>query len=221
VSRASEARPGTQGDTTRRFSVRRFCREAPGSRIFARAPRSLVRDTRAGRAKSRRANEPLAVVVFTMSNSAVFRSRGAFVRPSLSVVVASAFAVGFRGRAHTGFGASRGRDNGNSFPPMRGRWSADRALFDFVALARRDVRAFRHGLSRSERDLSRRSTAAIFGRGSKTLSLPGVKTGAVSDLFREPQGSAEGSRTPRGSGSRRSRGRHSPLRLDRLRRRPS
>jgi hypothetical protein len=105
-------------------------------------------------------------------------------------------------------------------PPMRGGWSADRALFDLVAHARRDLRAFRPGLSRSERDLSRRSTVAIFGRGS-TLPLPGVKTGAVSDLFCEPQGSVERFLTPAAAVRAAAAGRHSPLRLlDRLRKTP-
>jgi hypothetical protein len=106
-------------------------------------------------------------------------------------------------------------------PRTRGGWSADRALFCFVARARRDLRALRRGLSRSERDLSRRSTTAIFGRGP-TPPPPGVKDRSRQRLVRKPQGRAEGSLTSRGSGSRRSRGRHSPLRLqDRLRRRPS
>ena len=47
VSRASEARPGTQGDTTARFNCPSILPLGPGSRIFALAPRSLVRDTRA------------------------------------------------------------------------------------------------------------------------------------------------------------------------------
>ena len=66
------------------------------------------------------------------------------------------------------------------------------ALFCHVARARRDLRALRRGLSRSERDLSRRSTMAIFGRGP-TPPPPGVKDRSRQRLVRKPQGLAEGS----------------------------
>ena len=46
----AEREPGPRGDTTRRFNIHRFCREAPGSRVSLRSP-----GTREGRAKSRRA----------------------------------------------------------------------------------------------------------------------------------------------------------------------
>jgi hypothetical protein len=90
-------------------------------------------------------------------------------------------------------------------PRTRGGWSADRALFCFVARARRDLRALRRGLSRSERDLSRRSTMAIFGRGPMPPP-PGVKDRSRQRLVRKPQGLAERSLASRGSGSRRNRG---------------
>ena len=95
------------------------------------------------------------------------------------------------------------------------------ALFSFVARARRDLRALRRGLSRSERDLSRRSTMAIFGRGP-TPPPPGVKDRSRQRLVRKPQGLAEGSLASRVAVRAAAAGRHSPLRLqDRLRRRPS
>ena len=49
----------------------------------------------------------------------------------------------------------------------------------------RDLRALRRGLSRSERDLSRRSTVAIFGRGPMPPP-PGVKDRSRQRLVREP-----------------------------------
>ena len=52
------------------------------------------------------------------------------------------------------------------FHPERGVDGAPTGhSFCFVARARRDLHALRRGLSRSERDLSRRSTVTIFGRG--------------------------------------------------------
>jgi hypothetical protein len=95
------------------------------------------------------------------------------------------------------------------------------ALFCHVARARRDLRALRRGLSRSERDLSRRSTMAIFGRGP-TPPPPGVKDRSRQRLVRKPQGLAEGPLTSHVAVRAAVAGRHSPLRLqDRLRRRPS
>jgi len=94
-------------------------------------------------------------------------------------------------------------------PRPRGGWSADRRTLCYVARARRDLRALRRGLSRSERDLSRRSTMAIFGRGP-TPPPPGVKDRSRQRLVRKPQGLAEGSLASRGSGSRRNRGDATP-----------
>ena len=63
----------------------------------------------------------------------------------------------------------------SAFPchPHRGVDGAPTAhLLTFVALARRDLRALRRGQSRCERDLSRRSTVAIFGRGPVLILRP-------------------------------------------------
>ena len=87
----------------------------------------------AARAKSRRAQRTVGRhSQFTMSNSvSVVRSRGALLRPGLSVSsqVPSLFASARR--AHEGFGASGRRDCSNSVPPMRGGWSADRRTLSF------------------------------------------------------------------------------------------
>jgi len=67
-------------------------------------------------------------------------------------------------------------------------------------------------LSRGDRDLSRRSTVAVFGCGP-TKPAPGSGTGAAATARATPKGLAVGVRTSRRCGSRRSVGRHSPLRL--------
>jgi len=79
------------------------------------------------------------------------------------------------------------------------------ALFCYVARARHDLRALRRGLSRSERDLSRRSTMAIFGRGP-TPPPPGVQDRSPSATC--PQATRAGGGIPGlpRCGSRRSRG---------------
>jgi hypothetical protein len=75
-------------------------------------------------------------------------------------------------------------------------------------------------LSRFDRDPSRRSTVAVFGCGP-TKPAPGSGTGAAATARATPTRlGGRGPDLPR-CGSRRSAGRHSPLRLqDRLRRRP-
>src|SRR6187399_610280 len=72
--------------------------------------------------------------------------------------------------------------------------------------------ATRDHLSRGDRDLSRRSTVAIFGCGP-TKPAPGSGTGAAATARATPQGLAVGVRTSLRGGSRRSVGRHSLLRL--------
>ena len=86
--------PGPRGDTTRRFNVHRFCRVTPGSRIFAPASPSLVRDTRVRRAPSRRAQSgPLAVIpIHDVKQRSLVRSRGALLRPGSSSSSPSLFA---------------------------------------------------------------------------------------------------------------------------------
>jgi len=114
-----------------------------------------------------------------------------------------------RCRARRSLGGNPGTSSPIS-PRPRGGWSADRALFCFVARARRDLRALRRGLSRSERDLSRRSTMAIFGRGPMPPP-PGVQRpepsatcpqatragGGIPDLPRQRFAPQPGDATPR------------------------
>jgi hypothetical protein len=218
VSRPSERQRAKSRDlgATRqnRWTVETSRRAAPGSTQvgFTRlassncrsraSPRSVSRYDRPGheRPAAREANRwPQSRL--TMSNSAVF-----FVpatRSGVRVCLSSShppFAS-----ASAGEPAVIWRHQQSHLPRTRGGWSADRALFCFVARARRDLRALRRGLSRSERDLSRRSTMAIFGRGP-TPPPPGVKDRSRQRLVRKPQGLAEGSLASRGSGSRRNRG---------------
>jgi hypothetical protein len=78
--------------------------------------------------------------------------------------------------------------------------------FCFVARARRDLRALRRGLSRSERDLSRRSTVAIFDRGPMPPP-PGVKDRSRQRFVRaEPQSLPDGIPDLPRCGSRHNRG---------------
>ena len=70
------------------------------------------------------------------------------------------------------------RDSSNSVPPMRGDGAPTGALILSVAPATRDP------LSRGDRDLSRRSTVAVFGCGP-TKPAPGSGTGACSDCPRQ------------------------------------
>jgi hypothetical protein len=152
---ASGTRAGTQGKKreAQRAAVHRV---APGSRVSLRSP-----GTRGiGGARS----EPLAAVsTHDVKQRSLLRSRSAFMRPGLSFCSPRPWPE-LRCRARRSLGGNPGTSSPIS-PRPRGGWSADRALFCFVARARRDLRALRRGLSRSERDLSRRSTMAIFGRG--------------------------------------------------------
>src|SRR6478736_3312358 len=65
--------------------------------------------------------------------------------------------------------------------------------------------ATRDPLSRGDRNLSRRSTVAVFGCGP-TKPAPGSGTGAAATARAKPQGLAVGVRTSLRCGSRRNRG---------------
>ena len=203
----------------------------PGPRARSakrRGPRSIVSPLGPGSRYARPGHEGSAAreanrwlrSLLTMSNSAVFFVPAARlcarVCPSVRLGLGRSFGV------EPAVALAAIPAPAIPFHPDRGVDGAPTGhSFCFVARARRDLRALRRGLSRSERDLSRRSTMAIFGRGP-TPPPPGVKDRSRQRLVRKPQGLAEGSLASRGSGSRRSRGRHSSLRLqDRLRRRPS
>ena len=119
VMKPNETRPGTQ----RKNREAQFAAAGPSPwvRVSLRSP-----GTREGRATSRRAHEPLAVVVFTMSNSAICSFPRRVAAPGFVRLFAGAFTLASAGRAHEGFGAGGRRDFSNSVPPMRGGWSADR-----------------------------------------------------------------------------------------------
>ena len=131
------------------------------------------------RAKSRFAHELLAFTsTHDVKQRSVVRSRGALLRPGFAVSsqVPSDFRV--RRRAHEALAPSGRRDSSNSVPPMRGGWSADRPHSFFRSRLRRATT-----LSRGDRDLSRRSTVAIFGRGP-TKPAPGSGNRSRSDCPR-------------------------------------
>ena len=93
------------------------------------------------------------------------------------------------------------RDSSNSVPPMRGGWSADRPHSFFRSRLRRATT-----LSRGDRDLSRRSTVAVFGCGP-TKPAPGSGTPEPQRLpAPRRNGLAVGVRTSLRCGSRRRRG---------------
>ena len=94
------------------------------------------------RAQSRRAQSgPLAVVRDSQCQTAqpnstakqrsVVRSRGALLRPGLSVSSQAPSLSRPPGEPTKGFGVSGRRDSSNSVPPMRGGWSADRRTLSF------------------------------------------------------------------------------------------
>ena len=101
--------------------------------------RRATRVERARRVRHRGArSEPLAVVIFTMSNSAVLFVPAArcCVRVRASLHMCLRFRV--RRPAHEGFGASGRRDSSDSVPPMRGDGAPTGALILSVAPAQRD-----------------------------------------------------------------------------------
>jgi hypothetical protein len=167
-----------------------FTRLASSNCRSRASPRSVSRYARPGheRPAAREANRwPQSRL--TMSNSAVF-----FVpatRSGVRVCLSSShppFAS-----APAGEPAVIWRQQQSHFTPNEG-WMERRqgTLLFCRACEARDLRALRRGLSRSERDLSRRSTMAIFGRGP-TPPPPGVKDRSRQRLVRKPQGLAEGS----------------------------
>ena len=201
MSRASEARPGTRGDTTARFNCPSILPLGPGSRIFALAPRSLVRDTRRWRALFAQAAHdlPCPSSRLTMSNSAV-----------LAVPAVRCYA----------------RVGRSSFAPdpKRGGRSADRRTYSVVAFARRDGSArVRRGASH---DAGRSPLGAPpwrFSAGGR-VSISGIASGSVQRLLAARSSCLAGGVPDLPSPRLRAAaaGRHSPLRLrDRLRRRPS
>ena len=178
--RASRVNPTCvdPGATRRDVStVHRLCRETPGSRVFAPASPSLVRDTRVGGARSRGArSEPLAVVVFTMSNSAVFFVPAArccarvrrLPRIRLSRPPASPR------------GSGRRPSRQQQFRPPDEGWMERRQPHS--QLRSRLRRATPHPGATGNN--SRRSTVAVFGCGP-TKPAPGSGTGACSDVPRQ------------------------------------
>ena len=95
----------------------------PGSSLAALARPGHVRGERTPRATSRLAREPLAVIpIHDVKQRSVLRSRGALLRPGLSVSSHVPSLVASTGE----FGTGGRRDSSNSVPPMRGGWSADR-----------------------------------------------------------------------------------------------
>ncbi len=132
-----------------------------GSRVSLRSP-----GTRACEVAAREGNRwPSSYSRCQTAQCCSFPRR--VVAPGFVRLFACAFA--FASAAHEGFGAGGRCDSSNSVPPMRGDGAPTGALVLSVAPAKRDP------LSRYDRDLSRRSTVAIFGCGP-TKSAPGSGT---------------------------------------------
>jgi hypothetical protein len=110
---------------------------------------------------------------FTMSNSSVLRSRGAFVRPSSSFLFAPAFVSPSPGEPAVR--AQRQPRHQQSHSPNEG-WMERRQAHSFFLSRVRGAT----NTSRGDRDPSRRSTVAIFGRGP-TLCSPAVGHRSRSD----------------------------------------
>ena len=177
----------------------------PGSRCARPGHESGARTTHATSAA--RAKRTVGLIpIHDVKQRSVVRSRGALLRPGLCV--SSQVPSILRPPASPrGFGASGRRDSSDSVPPMRGDGAPTGALFLSVAPAKRDP------LSRGDRDLSRRSTVAVFGCGP-TKPAPGSGTPEPQRL---PASSVKawrsGSGPPCGAVRAASAGRHSWLRL--------
>jgi hypothetical protein len=151
-------------------------RDAPSAIRLAVSPldpgsRYARRDTRASDMRSRGArSEPLAVIPHSRCQTAQSSSFPRRVDACGFVLPLAPLRFRFGGRAPMTLTLAT-----SAFPchPHRGVDGAPTAhLLTFVALARRDLRALRRGQSRCERDLSRRSTVAIFGRGPVLILRP-------------------------------------------------
>ena len=207
--RASRVNPTCvdPGATRRDVStVHRLCRETPGSRRFAPASPSLVRDTRVGGARSRGArSEPLAVVVFTMSNSVRFFVPAA--RCCAQVCDLLRIRLRLRRRAHGGFGAGGRCDGSNSVPPMRGGWSADRRTLSFGRAC--DARPPCPGATGT----SLGAPPWRFSDADPRSRLPAVEPEPAATFRARPYDWRSGSGPPCGAVRAASAGRHSWLRL--------
>jgi hypothetical protein len=141
-----------------------FTRLASSNCRSRASPRSVSRYARPGHEGSpvREANRWLRSLL-TMSNSAVFFVPAARLCARVCPSVRLGLGRGFGAEPAVALAAIPA--SAIPFHPDRGVDGAPTGhSFRFVARARRDLRALRRGLSRSERDLSRRSTMAIFGR---------------------------------------------------------
>ena len=189
VSRASEARPGTQGDTTARFNCPSILPLGPGSRIFALAPRSLVRDTRAMARAIRTSRTRCCFAHLPVSRCQTAQCWPFPRRVCCARVLAFSFAP----------------------DPKRGGRSADRRTYSVVAFARRDGSArVRRGASH---DAGRSPLGAPpwrFSAGGRA-SISGIASGSVQRAPRSqvvmPGGRCPGPPEPAVT----SRGRRTPL----------
>ena len=135
------------------------------------------------------------------------RSRGALLRPGLSVS-SQVPSLSCPPASPRGLWRQRPSRQQQFRPPMRGGWSADRPHSSFRSRLRRAT-----PLSRGDRDLSRRSTVAVFGCGP-TKPAPGSGNRSLQRLP-APGHKAwrSGSGPPCGAVRAASAGRHSWLRL--------
>jgi hypothetical protein len=190
---------------------RRRLRRLLGMRRFGRADSRLAKRT-VGRSLNSRCQTAQSSSVPRRVYASGFAFLSLLCRPSLSPPPLRRSGRSFVGQSRCHLGHTT-----HSVTPNEG-WMERRQAhsFSFVARARRDLRALRRGLSRSERDLSRRSTVAIFRPGTGA-DLSGSATGADQRSARAgPQARPAGSRASRGNGSRRSRGTPLPAPIFRI-----
>ena len=114
-----------------------------------------------------------------MSNSAVLFVPAARCCARVGASFRMCLRIRVRRRAHGGFGTSDRRDSSNSVPPMRVMERRQAHSFFRSRLRRATT------LSRGDRDLSRRSTVAVFGCGP-TKPAPGSGTGAAATARAKP-----------------------------------
>ena len=132
-------------------------------------------------------SEPLAVVLtHDVKQRSVLRSRGALLRPGLACFLSHPLRRDFADHPPSpSFGAQASRPlsasaTTDSRPPDEG-WMERRQAHSFFRSRLRRATT----LSRGDRDLSRRSTVAIFGCGP-TKSAPGSGTGAAATARAKP-----------------------------------
>ena len=160
------------------------------------------------RAQSRRAQRTVGRRrIHDVKQRSVVRSRGALLRPGLSVSSQVPTLSASAGGPHGGSGASGRRDFSNSVPPMRGGWSADSLTLNFGrACDARPPIPGRPGITLG-------APPWRFSDADPRSRLPAVEPEPAATSRARPYDWRSGSGPPCGAVRAASAGRHSRLRL--------